>query len=104
MFIYGGFDYPVSLNSAALYYPESVVSAVEALIHLLESLDLPRKNDRPLEAALAASLHSLQQGNYKAAANQLEAFQQKVRSQIGESAPQLAQNLIDAAQAIINRL
>ena len=29
MFIYGGFDYPISLNSGALYYPESVVSAVE---------------------------------------------------------------------------
>ena len=103
MFIYGGYDYPVSLNSGALYYPESLASTVEELLRLLDSLNLPRKGERPLEAALEAALDSLQRGNNKAAGNQLEAFRQKVRAQLGSDSP-VAQRLIDAAQAIIDRL
>ena len=103
MFIYGGYDYPVSLNSGALYYPESLASTVEELLRLLDSPNLPRKGERPLEAALEAALDSLQRGNNKAAGNQLEAFRQKVRAQLGSDSP-VAQRLIDAAQAIIDRL
>lgn len=102
MFIYGGFDYPVSLNSAHLYYLASPTRMLEELIRLLHSLDLPRKAERPLEASLDAALESLERGHENSAASQLEAFQRKVRSQLGDS--ELAQTLIDAAQAIIDHL
>jgi hypothetical protein len=103
MFIYGGFDYPTSLNSAHLYYPESVIGALEELLRVLDSLDLPRKTKRPLLASLEAALDSLERGHEKSAANQLEAFQRKVEAQL-RSEPELARSLIDAAQAIIDRL
>ena len=104
MFIYGGFDYPVSLNSAHLYYPASVINTVQELIDLLNSFDLPRRIQRPLLATLDAAEHSLDQSAEKAAANQLQAFQQKVQAQLGRQYPEVASSLIEAAQAIINRL
>lgn len=104
MFIYGGFDYPISLNSAHLYSPESLTSAVQRLLDRLLSLDLPRKTERPLAASLEAALRALQQGNNEAAANQLQAFQHKVETQLGGQDPALAASLIAAAQAIIDQL
>ena len=101
MFIYGGFDYPVSLNSAHLYYPETVASALEDLLAELLSLDLPIRTERPLAAALDAALRSLEAGHEEAAVAQLEAFQRKVESQLKGD---LAASLIAAAQAIIDTL
>jgi len=104
MFIYGGFDYPVSLNSAHLYDPLSVSDTVEDLIVLLNSLDLPRPIQRPLLASLDAASRSLDQGNETAAGNQLQTFQHKVQSQLGTQYPGPASRLIEVAQAIIDRL
>ena len=103
MFIYAGFDYPISLNSAALYHAgPSALGLLEDLIAHVRSLDLPRKAERPLLASLLATFESLDAGKNQAAANQLEAFQQKVQSQLGDDPT--AQVLIDAAQVIIDRL
>lgn len=103
MFIYGGFDYPISLNSAALYHVEaSALQMLGDLIARLRSLDLPSKAERPLLASLLTALDSLEQSKEQAAANQLEAFQRKVHAQLG--ADSAAQALIDTAQTIIDRL
>lgn len=104
MFIYGGWDYPTELNTAYLYHPASALRLLEQLISDVSNLGLPRKTERPLLASLHAALNSLEHGSDKSAANQLQAFQQKVQSQLGLSHPEIAQSLIDAAQAIIDRL
>ena len=103
MFIYAGFDYPASLNSAHLYHAgPSALQMLQSLIARFRSLDLPRKAERPLLASLEAALDSLERGKHNGAANQLEAFQQKVQAQLGDT--EIARELIDAAQAIIARL
>jgi hypothetical protein len=103
MFVYGGYDYPISLNSAALYHVgPPPLQMLEDLIAHLRSLDLPSKAERPLLAALLTAFDSLERGKEQAASNQLEAFQRKVESQLGDDS--VAQRLIGAAQAIIDRL
>jgi len=74
--------------------------AVELLILTVETVDLGRKNKRPLIATLKASVAAFDRGSYGAAVNQLQAFQNKVRAQIDDEA--LAASLIAAAQAIID--
>ncbi|HTD86228.1 MAG TPA: hypothetical protein VK850_06595, partial [Candidatus Binatia bacterium] len=105
IFIYGGYDYPISLNSAALYHAEPSASALgmlEDLVARVRSLDLQRKAERPLLASLLAPFDSLERGKNQSAANQLEAFQRKVESQLRDDP--VGQALIDAAQAIIDSL
>ena len=103
LFIYGGYDYPVSLNSAHLYHVgPSPLQMLQDLVAYLRSLDLPRKAERPLLISLRAALDSLERGKNQAAANQLEAFQQKVQSQLGNDPT--AQPMIDAAQTIVDKL
>jgi hypothetical protein len=103
MFIYGGFDYPTSLNSAYLYHSPVAPprSPIEDLLAELESLQLPRGVERPLAAALEAALRSLEHGQQHAAVSQLQAFQRKVEKQLQGD---LADHLIAAAQAIIDSL
>ena len=55
-------------------------------------------------ATLEAALASINRGNAVAAANQLQAFQNKVSAQVARSNPVLAQTLIQAAQQVIDTL
>ena len=103
MFIYGGYDYPISLNSAYLYHTPVAPprSPIEDLLADLESMELPRGVERPLVASLEAAWRSLENGQEHAAVNQLQAFQHKVEKQLRGDA---AAHLIAAAQAIIDSL
>jgi hypothetical protein len=79
---------------------------LEELIALVDSSDIERKNKRPFIATLKAVVASSERGQLHTAANQLHAFQNKVRAQVGPANPveaaewiRLAQDLIDAFEA-----
>jgi hypothetical protein len=80
----------------------TIPQAVERLIALVSASDLPHQ--QPLLATLSAALASLRRGNPLAAANQLHAFQNKVRAQVWPSAPNLALELIQGAGQVIAAL
>jgi hypothetical protein len=75
---------------------------VQRLISLVNQSGLA--DPKPLAASLEAALASLNRGDSVAAANQLQAFQNKVSAQVGKSDPALAQTLIAAAQQVIDAL
>jgi hypothetical protein len=56
----------------------------------------------PLVVALENSGAAFDRGNPAAGVNQLEAFQSKVRAQVSPNDPLLAEELISAAQKIID--
>jgi len=95
--------FPLGTNSVLVVV--EVISpddAVGAVIDLLENSNLGRKNLQPLEASLNAAEASFERGNTTAAINQLSAFQNKVRAQIAPFNPQVANELIQAVQVIID--
>jgi hypothetical protein len=104
MFIYGGWEYPYSLNSTYLYYPETLAGVLTELILLVEHSDLTRNTIRPLIVSLESALQSLEAGDFKAAAHKLEVFQQKIDARLHATNPALAETLISAAQELIDRL
>jgi hypothetical protein len=71
---------------------------------LLNDSNLSPQQKRPLLASLESANASLARGNRSAAINQLEAFQVKVAGQILSDDPDLAADLIAAAQVIIDLL
>jgi len=73
--------------------------AVEGLIRLVDS---SVRKSKPLMAVLGAALASIDRGNPVAAANQLRAFEHKVRAQVAN--PALAGQLLEAAQQVIDAL
>jgi len=87
-----------SVNVAVL----TTTQAVEQLNLLVNesALDHIRRLTGTLEAALA----SLDRGNPTAAANELQAFQNKVIAQVAPSDPATAQTLIAAAQKVVDAL
>lgn len=76
--------------------------AVEWLIEFVDSSGV--RNPKPLTATLQAAGASIDRGNSAAAANQLAAFKNKVRAQVGPSQPVVARTLIQAAQQVIDAL
>lgn len=78
--------------------------AVEELILLVNEGSFERKNKRPFIASLKAAAASFDRGNTTSGANQLAAFQNKVRAQLGKTDPVAAAALIQAAQAILDAL
>jgi hypothetical protein len=78
--------------------------AVEDLILKVNDADIDRKTKRPFIASLKASSASFERGSNESGINQLAAFQNKVRAQIARNDPALAEELIAAAQAIIDAL
>ncbi len=81
-----------------------VVTAAQAVNRLMELVNAGVSKPQPLEATLSAALASIRRGNTTAAFNQLQAFQNKMRSQVGPVDPALAQSLLDSARDIINAL
>jgi hypothetical protein len=78
--------------------------AVTILFAMLENSNLSARSRRPLEATLGAALAAFESGRFVPAANQLTAFQNKVRAQVTPFDPALAGQLLAAAQSIIDAL
>jgi hypothetical protein len=74
--------------------------AVEDLILKVNQGNYDRKSKRALIASLKAAAASFDRGSFESGANQLEAFQNKVRAQVGKTDPALAAEWIALAQAI----
>jgi VCBS repeat-containing protein len=74
--------------------------AVDALIERVNDATIDRKNKRPFIASLKAAVASFDRGSCDSAYNQLGAFINKVRAQVGKSNPTVADELIALAQAI----
>lgn len=74
---------------------------VDGLIALVNVSTLPHPRKRPLLASLNAASASFAGGNSAAGINQLQAFQNKVRAQVGSFDATLADTLIARAQAVI---
>lgn len=75
--------------------------AVRGLIMTIEQSSLLRNRQRALIVSLNAALASIDRSNPIPAINQLQAFENKVRTQVAPSDPTLADQLIAEAQAII---
>src|SRR5206468_9945175 len=80
----------------------SPCSAVEAIIPSVNAANLDGKNKRPLIVALQAACSSFDRINGISGANQLQAFQNKVRAQVAPLNPDLANQWVAAAQEIID--
>jgi Beta-propeller repeat len=76
-------------------------AAVGELVKLVEQANIATKNKEPLLATLYAAISSFDRDNLIAALNQLSAFENKVRAQIGPSNAVLAGELIANAQQIL---
>jgi hypothetical protein len=80
----------------------SAGEAIEVLIDKVDNADLGRRNKRPLIATLKAAIASFDRGSCVSGVNQLEAFQNKVRAQIGHENSALADEIIALAQKILD--
>jgi hypothetical protein len=80
----------------------SACEAVELLIDKVNNADLGRRNKRPLIATLKAACASFDRGNCVSGVNQLEAFQNKVRAQIGGVNAALADEIIALTQEVLD--
>jgi hypothetical protein len=69
---------------------------------LVNNSTLPANRQHPLLASLSAACTSFEQGNVNVGINQLQAFQNKVRAQVASLDPTLADQLIQAAQQILD--
>ena len=77
---------------------------VAQLILLVNDSHLEAKRKQPLLAALSAAMASFERGNFNAGASQLHAFQNQVRAQVARTDAWLANELIEAAQQIIEEV
>ena len=78
--------------------------AIEELISKVNESSVARKNKRPFIATLKAAAASAERGDSEATANQLHAFQNKVRAQIGTDNPQDAETWTRWAQQVVDAL
>jgi hypothetical protein len=95
--------YPLGTNSTSLTF--EVISPLEAannIIELINHSGLADNRMQPLVVALKSVQASFERGNIGAGINHLMALQNKVRAQIAQIDPHLAQQLIQTAQAIID--
>jgi hypothetical protein len=76
--------------------------AVDQCVALVDDTEVARKNKRPLIASLKAAQASFDRGSVQSAMNQLKAFQNKVRAQIGKTDPAAAAAFAECVQAIID--
>jgi len=79
-----------------------VVTATEAVQALMVQVASSCPRAKPLMASLSAAFASLGRGNLGAAANQLAAFQNKVKAQVTDSV--LARQLIEAVRRVRDAL
>jgi uncharacterized repeat protein (TIGR01451 family) len=80
----------------------SASDAINLLVTKIEETDLGNKNKRPLLSTLRAAVMACNEGRFTAGLNQLEAFQNKIRTQIAPGDPVAAACFNDLAQQIID--
>jgi hypothetical protein len=78
--------------------------AVEELILKVHESSLARNRKQPLIATLKTACASLERGNFVSWLNQVKAFQNKVKAQVTRHDSELAEDLIEVAQEIIDAL
>jgi hypothetical protein len=79
--------------------------AMEEIIALVDDSDLGRTNKRPLIASLKAAAASYDRdGHIHTAANQLNAFKNKVRAQVAKSNPATAAVLTEAVDQLLEAI
>lgn len=81
-----------------------VITIVEALDRLRTKVSAEVAKPQPLLATLSAAIASVERASLTSAINQLHAFQNQVRAQVAPEDPALAEQLIQAAQKIIDLL
>jgi hypothetical protein len=89
-------------QSSQIFEVITLNDAVSLLTSILNQSGLPRTKIRPLLSNINAATRSFDLGNLFRGSNQLHAFQYKVRAQVTAANPRLAEQLILAAQAIID--
>jgi hypothetical protein len=82
----------------------TAAEAIEQCVAQVEAADLDRKNKRPFIATLKAASASAERGNLESGMNQLGAYQNKVRAQLGRTHPSVAQALLEKSQQIIDAI
>lgn len=106
---------PVGTNSISLVVSDGMASATNTIVievltsaqaveRLVEAVTSDVSDSQALVASLNVAIASIDRSNPTAAINQLQAFQNKVRSQVEPLDPDLAQALITAAQDVIDTL
>lgn len=90
-----------SLSSFAIFEP----MAIDDLIQMVQASGIKKGTKNSLVAKLQNAQKSLEKGNLKAAINQIEAFQNEVRSQSGKKIPNdLADEWIEISEIIKSAL
>lgn len=92
-------DDGLSVSSAAVGV--EIITLVAAIDRLQQQVHGSVPRPHPLEVSLLAARAAVERGNRIAAANQLAAFQNKVRAQVAPFDSSLAGSLIASAEAII---
>jgi len=93
-----------SLATDAQTFTVELITPAQVVERLIALVSSQAQKPHPLVATLSAALASIERGNYTAAINQLEAFQNKVRAQVTPGDPALAGQFIQAAQEIVGAL
>lgn len=97
--------FPLGTNSTSVTVEViSPALAVEILMGMVADSDLSSRAQRPLLATLKATLGAFERSDITPGINELGAFENKVQAQVAPTEPVLAQQLINAAQAIIGAL
>ena len=94
--------FPLGTNGAALKL--DVIAPAEAVgivMDLLTNAPLAGNRRQPLWASLNTAAAAFARADFIAGANQLDAFENKVRAQIAPSDPLLAESLLQAARTVI---
>jgi hypothetical protein len=78
--------------------------AVETLVQRLNEAPLERNRQRPLIASLKVAVASFDRGSFGAGANQLQAFQHKIRAQLAAEDAALTETLSGAAGEILRAM
>jgi hypothetical protein len=95
--------FPLGTNSLSVTVGViSPAAATSMILDLLNNSNLAGNRVQPLGVSVKAAGASFDRGSVQAGINQLSAFQNKVRAQVAPFDPQLAAQLIQAAQIIID--
>jgi hypothetical protein len=92
------------LAAATNAFTVAVITPAEAVRRLMARVQALAPRSHPLLATLSAALASIERGHAVSAANQLRAFQNKVRAQVAPLDAALAATFSQAAQEVVEAL
>src|SRR6185295_8934644 len=78
--------------------------AVEGMVRWVVQSSLPRQRRQPLVATLKTTCAAFERGQFAAAADHLNAFQNKLRAQVAPTDAALADQLTQSTQVILDVL